>query len=68
MTTMVKEKIGVKTLDDLVEWAYYNGHRVSEIAGVAEVVEKAAKVGDKTGPKDHENGGARACCPVGKRG
>ncbi|BBD72942.1 ATPase [Sulfodiicoccus acidiphilus] len=47
MTTMVKEKIGVKTLDDLVEWAYYNGHRVSEIAGVAEVVEKAAKVGDK---------------------
>jgi|BEDMetMinimDraft_2_1075160.scaffolds.fasta_scaffold01552_4 N-acetylglucosamine kinase-like BadF-type ATPase len=46
MTKMMKEKVGIKTLDDLVEWAYYNGHRVSEIAGIAQVVEMAARQGD----------------------
>ncbi len=43
---MLLEELRIRDLDDLIKWAYHEGHKVNEIAGLARAVDKAASEGD----------------------
>ncbi len=49
--TILADKImsllGINSLDDLIKWAYHEGHKVKEIASLATAVSEAAKEGDQ---------------------
>ncbi|EWG07446.1 MAG: BadF/BadG/BcrA/BcrD type ATPase [Candidatus Aramenus sulfurataquae] len=46
MGEMLLKEMKIRDLDDLIKWAYHEGHKVNEIAGLAKVVDRAASEGD----------------------
>lgn len=46
LADLILQKIKAKDLDDLIRWAYHEGHKVEEIASLAKVVDEAALKGD----------------------
>ncbi|WP_338599312.1 N-acetylglucosamine kinase [Sulfolobus tengchongensis] len=47
LANKMMENLGIKDLDDLIKWAYHEGHKVKEIASLAKIVDEAAKEGDE---------------------
>ncbi|QXJ27408.1 N-acetylglucosamine kinase [Saccharolobus shibatae] len=49
--TLIAEKImrslNINNLDDLIKWAYHEGHKVKEIASLSKIVDEAANEGDE---------------------
>ncbi|QGA67983.1 N-acetylglucosamine kinase [Sulfolobus sp. E11-6] len=49
--TVIAEKImrslNINDLDDLIKWAYHEGHKVKDIASLAKIVDEAANEGDE---------------------
>ncbi|BDC19584.1 BadF/BadG/BcrA/BcrD ATPase family protein [Acidianus sp. HS-5] len=47
LADLIMEKLSINSLDDLIKWTYHEGHKIDEIASLAEVVDIAANKGDK---------------------
>jgi glucosamine kinase len=47
MGELIMDSIKVWDLDDLIKWAYHEGHKIDEIASLAKTVDKAAIDGDR---------------------
>ncbi|QGA55186.1 ATPase [Sulfolobus sp. E5-1-F] len=49
--TVIAEKImrslNINDIDDLIKWAYHEGHKVKDIASLAKIVDEAANEGDE---------------------
>ncbi|MEM0016123.1 MAG: N-acetylglucosamine kinase [Saccharolobus sp.] len=43
----IMKKLGINDFDDLIKWAYHEGHKVKEIASLAPIVHEAANEGDE---------------------
>lgn len=47
MAELIMDDIKIWDLDDLIRWAYHEGHKIDEIASLAKTIDKAAIEGDK---------------------
>lgn len=43
----IMNALGINDLDDLIKWAYHEGHKIKDIASLAIIVDEAAKEGDE---------------------
>jgi N-acetylglucosamine kinase-like BadF-type ATPase len=47
LADLILQKLSASGLDDLIKWAYHEGHKIEEIASLAQIVDIAANKGDK---------------------
>ncbi|NON62442.1 BadF/BadG/BcrA/BcrD ATPase family protein [Acidianus sp. RZ1] len=51
MGDLLMDRINASGIDELIRWAYYEGHKVNEIASLSVVVDEAASKGDEVAIK-----------------